>query len=253
MRVFTVINGEKIDRILGGVSLDEAQDMLLPGEWLLEGRFPASEYYIENGKPVPLKTLNIQCEPSLTNGRIQLSEGLPLIIKCLPVGARALLPGMSASREGNTLRLVGTPEDEKSLLEVSAPGYHTVLIRVTWVSLLAARQARCKAVDKEFAVQDALPILFNGSLFDADESSVTALLRWQTQLGQGTSLPAGFVWRDAANKGHPATAEFITALLTAITERNFRFRTVAWNHKSVIQTLPSVSSVTQYDIYEGWN
>lgn len=90
------------------------------------------------------------------------------------------------------------------------------------------------------------PILYNESLYDADERAITNLQMWR-----GEILPDGFVWRDADNQDHIINSEFIDNLLFTIAVRGTHLYQVSWSKKSEIDAL-DYEGLMSFDIDSGW-
>lgn len=123
----------------------------------------------------------------------------------------------------------------------------------SWVADLgAARASRKQHIDAEREQRNALPIAYQGALFDADIQAQRNISAWQTQLAAGAVLPADFVWRDANNVNHPADAAFVHGLGAAITLRGTQLYQAAWAHKVALDALTSMNAILAYDVTTGW-
>ena len=123
----------------------------------------------------------------------------------------------------------------------------------TWQPNVAhAIAARKAEVEAERERRNRLPIDHAGARFDADETAQRNISAWQTQMGAGAVLPAGFMWRDYDNIDHPADAAFINGLGAAITLRGTLLYQASWQHKAALDALSSVEAILIYDLTAGW-
>ena len=109
-----------------------------------------------------------------------------------------------------------------------------------------------KAVDNKRTELTNAGIMFQGSLFDTDPSSLRNISYWHLQVNSGTIVPENFVWRDANNIDHPADNDFIKNLSLSITQRGTQLYQTAWAHKANIDAMNNVKDVLAYDITTGW-
>lgn len=96
-----------------------------------------------------------------------------------------------------------------------------------------------------------VPIIYQGILFDADETAIKNITAWQLQIVAGVVLPSDFVWRDYNNQDHPADASFVNGLAAAITLRGTELYKAAWAKKAEIDSL-AIDDLLSYDVEAGW-
>lgn len=114
------------------------------------------------------------------------------------------------------------------------------------------KQQKTAAIDKRRETLSTAPIEFRGALFDADKTAQANISAWLNVINSGASVPEGFVWRDALNVDHPADAQFVRELATAMTLRGTAMYAAAWAHKAAVGALNSVADVLAYDVQTNW-
>lgn len=120
-------------------------------------------------------------------------------------------------------------------------------IRAWVLDIVAVRTALKEKINEKRDLLIQSPLLFNGSLYDADERAITNLTIWK-----GEILPDGFVWRDADNEGHIVTTGFIESLLYAIAVRGTELYKMSWQKKAEIDALDP-DDLLNYNVDSGWN
>ena len=113
-------------------------------------------------------------------------------------------------------------------------------------------EVRCAEVDAERERQNLLPIIFGGTLFDADAIAQRNVSAWLTNVAAGLNPPPGFVWRDFNNADHPADANFIRGLASAITLRGTLLYQTAWAKKAAVRAMTTRAEVDAFDPLSGW-
>jgi len=86
-------------------------------------------------------------------------------------------------------------------------------------ALAAAKSEKKSSMQTSYATALAKDILYQGSLFQADDKAIIALNKVATSISVGWVLPQNFSWVDSANTYHPADFAFITGLVSAIADR----------------------------------
>lgn len=123
------------------------------------------------------------------------------------------------------------------------------------VSLADAQAEVCARIDAERAKLAVEPIMYEGSLFDADATARERISGFILRLLRGDGLPAGWIgWRDATNQIHwekldaEAVRVKISGLASAIEDREQALIASAWRHKDTVRALTDVDAVKAYDI-----
>jgi hypothetical protein len=101
--------------------------------------------------------------------------------------------------------------------------------------------------------RNALPITYEGALFDADEKGQRNLTAWMVNIASGIPVPPGFVWRDYDNVDHPADAAFIVGLGNSVVLRGTLLYQTAWAKKAEVEAITSLAEVEAYDHTTGWD
>lgn len=92
------------------------------------------------------------------------------------------------------------------------------------------------------------PIFYEGWLFDADSKAQTNVMAWMVNISNGLMVPLGFTWRDASNIDRPADKAFITGLGAAMVQRGSLLYQQAWEQKTYIDSLTSISEVDNFTV-----
>jgi hypothetical protein len=111
------------------------------------------------------------------------------------------------------------------------------------------RETLCKRVNAVREEKVNAPLLFGGTLFDADPESLTRINGVLTMLHAGLVLPSGFTWRSFENKDIPMNSTKLHQLAGAIFERQYTCFAKSWALKAEIQGSDAPESL---DIESGW-
>lgn len=114
------------------------------------------------------------------------------------------------------------------------------------------KRQKIDAIDKRRESLSIAPIEFRGAMFDADKTAQANISAWLNVINSGASVPEGFVWRDATNVDHPADAQFVRELATAMTLRGTAMYAASWAHKAAVGALNSVQDVLAYNVQANW-
>lgn len=109
-----------------------------------------------------------------------------------------------------------------------------------------------KKIEARREALSVMPIELDGVLFDGDLKAQSNVSAWLNVINSGASVPAGFVWRDYTNNDHPADAQFVRELATALAMRGTALYAASWAHKAAVGALQSVADVLAYNVQANW-
>lgn len=120
----------------------------------------------------------------------------------------------------------------------------------TWkFSFEEALSLKKQALTQEYLERSQRPILFRGSLFDADAKAQDSVLK---RLLLKDSIPEDFQWRDFNNQMHPADAVFVESLHQAIQERDYQLKQALWLHQANLSELLLEDQIKNYPTENNW-
>lgn len=131
-----------------------------------------------------------------------------------------------------------------------------------WVETpsLAVRQAQvCAQLEAERDRRRFLPVVLDGVRYQADEESQALIAGALGRLLRGAGLPDPWIgWRDADNGMQwaaldaAAVRDRLSALSTALEDRESALRIATWQHKAAVRALADIAAVDQFDVTAGW-